>query len=340
MKVKAATVHYLLRSLVLGSLSFLIVRLVQDGKLQYYIAPRTELYVKLSALVLLGIAACMLFIAVQNQFPEQNECGCNHHTAPSWGKSAIMYSMFILPLVLGFFTSDAILGSNITALKGINLSTSGSTASTVKTAPAFREAAPLDPEPEEEKSFQENEAASDNTDSASEPDVVPEPDTAPEADADPDPLAKLFPYDEFSNMHANLGRKLYGQDKIVMEERGFMEVLTALDLYTENFMGKTIEISGFVYREDDMSAEQFVVSRLAMQCCAADTEPYGMLVKYKEGKNLTNDTWVRVTGKLGTTIYRDREIMELAVDKVEKIASPESPYVYPDYDYFEQMLEE
>ncbi|WP_349292477.1 hypothetical protein [Paenibacillus sp. ATY16] len=32
-------------------------------------------------------------------------------------------------------------------------------------------------------------------------------------------------------------------------------------------IGKTVVISGFVYREDDMASSRFVVSRMVMSCC-------------------------------------------------------------------------
>ena len=54
-----------------------------------------------------------------------------------------------------------------------------------------------------------------------------------------------------------------------------MELLTAVDLYMDNFAGKKMVISGFIYREDDMAPNQFVVSRLAMQCCRPMLLPTG-----------------------------------------------------------------
>lgn len=211
-----------------------------------------------------------------------------------------MYSLFVLPLGLGFFTPDTLLASNITSMKGINLSTNNYMITNM---------------PAEE--------------------IIDEPEPVP---AEPSSLHSLFPYDEYTELHAKLGMKLYAQDAISIQDIGFMEVLTTLDIYRENFIGKTVEISGFVYREDDMEPNQFVVSRLAMQCCSADTEPYGILANYSKGKELAKDSWIRATGVLGLTSYNDIEIMELTINRIETITQPETPYVYPDDDYFEQLL--
>lgn len=291
------TFHYLFRSVLLASFSFLIVRLVQVGSLHYYIAPRTELYVKLAALVLFLLAVCLAYISLRGLNTHTN-CGCNHKPSPSISKSILMYSLFVLPLGLGFFTPDTLLASNITSMKGINLSTNNYMKTNMPAEEIIDEHAP----------------------------------------AEPSSLHSLFPYDEYTELHAKLGMKLYTQDVISIQDIGFMEVLTTLDIYRENFIGKTVEISGFVYREDDMEPHQFVVSRLAMQCCSADTEPYGILATYSNGKELAKDSWIRATGVLGLTSYNDIEIMELTINRIETITQPETPYVYPDDDYFEQLL--
>ncbi|MUT66872.1 TIGR03943 family protein [Paenibacillus sp. NEAU-GSW1] len=313
MQNKAVLFHYLFRSAILACLSFFIVGLVQQGRLSYYIAPRTELYVKLAALGLFFLAVCLAYIAIQNVYSQAAACGCKHPPPSSIGKSILLYSLFVFPLLLGFFTPDTLLGSNISALKGVNLNIGGNT------SPSVPITITIDSKP---PSAQKNSE---------------EPEEA-EAATDTDPLSALFPHDEYTELHAKLGKKLYSQNIIAVNDIGFMETLTTLDIYRNNFIGKTIQISGFVYQEEDMKPGQFIVSRLAMQCCSADTEPYGILAVTNDGTALAEDTWVRVTGVLGETMYRDNKIMELSVQHIETIPAPESAYVYPDDAYFEQLL--
>lgn len=310
------TFHYVLRALLMGGFSYLIVKLVKDERLNYYIAPRTELLVKLSALAMFILAVVFVYIALHNVTHKQKpDCGCSHQPSKSKAKNIIIYSMFLLPLLLGLFTSDTLLGSNITSLKGGNLATSNnvtanSTASAAVTA---------------ESSAPPSTVSSSN---------APAPAEVPTAAKDS--LDTLFPFDEYTEMHATLGKKLYEQDTVYVQEAGFIETLTTLDLYKENFLGKEIVISGFVYREDDMTQNQFVVARLAMMCCSADTEPYGILATYSHGNHLAEDTWVRITGVLTTTAYREYEIMDLDVSKVEYIETPSTPYVYPNDGYADE----
>ncbi|WP_307559900.1 TIGR03943 family protein [Paenibacillus sp. V4I7] len=151
-----------------------------------------------------------------------------------------------------------------------------------------------------------------------------------------DPLDTLFPHDEYSEDLAKLGKKLYKKDFISIGEKGFMEIISSMDFYMENFMGKKVDISGFVYRENDMKEDQFVVSRFAVQCCSADAAPYGLMVESAAGKELKKDTWVKITGILEKTNYNGNEIMKIHASKIEKIPAPNSPYTYPDFDYFEK----
>ncbi|MFF2089210.1 TIGR03943 family putative permease subunit [Paenibacillus sp. NPDC058174] len=327
MRQRSMLFHYLLRSAILGSFSCLIVRLVQEGRLHYYIAPRTELYVKLAALGLFLVAVCQAFIALQSYDAKRREtCGCHHPIASSIWKNTAVYSLFLLPLGLGLFTPDTLLGSGMASLKGVNLTSSA----LVRGADSAAASTSVVPE------------------TSIQPDVTKETETAeaaelPDATAPPtpaiDPLQALFPYDTYTELHAKLGMKLYqSDDAVTINEFGFIETLTTFDLYRDNFIGKRVAISGFVYREDTMKDGQFVISRLAMLCCSADTEPYGILAVIPDGQKLADDTWVQATGTIGLTHYLGNEIMELQIDEIKTIKQPKSPYVYPDDAYFDAML--
>ncbi|WP_182302278.1 TIGR03943 family putative permease subunit [Cohnella cholangitidis] len=133
--------------------------------------------------------------------------------------------------------------------------------------------------------------------------------------------------------YAKFGKKLVRQNVVKVTDKQFIETLTTIDLFRTAFVGKTIELSGFVYREESMGDTQFGVSRFAINCCSADASPYGMMVNYDKANTLETDEWVTVSGKLGTTAYNGIEIIQLQVDKVVKIAPPEDPYVSADLDF-------
>ena len=127
--------------------------------------------------------------------------------------------------------------------------------------------------------------------------------------------------------------KLYKKDLIQVEVDDFIEILSSIDLFQDNFVGEKIEISGFVYHEDDMKPNQFVVARFSVSCCSADASPFGVMIESSNANIFPKDTWVKVTGIISKTTYAGSDIMKIDTTKLEKIPAAKDPYVYPDYDF-------
>ena len=60
-----------------------------------------------------------------------------------------------------------------------------------------------------------------------------------------------------------------------------------------------------------MNQNQFVIGRFAIDCCSADALPYGVLVEDTNAPKYMNDAWIKVRGKLETTVYDGNDIMVL-----------------------------
>jgi len=148
-----------------------------------------------------------------------------------------------------------------------------------------------------------------------------------------DDLDALFPADEYTEAYAELGKHLYGLKEIVISDKQYMETLTVLNLFHEPFIGKTIEITGFVYREEGMSNTQFAVSRFAMNCCSADSMPYGLLIEYPQAADFHDDFWLKVRGTVKEGIFGGNSVVVLEAAQVKTVPAPAVPYVYPDYEF-------
>jgi uncharacterized repeat protein (TIGR03943 family) len=288
------TGHYFLRAAILTGFAMYILYLVKSDNILFYIAPRMIIYVKLSAIGFYVIAVYQIFLAINSLLGKKVDCDCDHPPSRSWMRNSAAYSLFILPLLLGFLLPDSALGSALAAKRGVNLSSS-QTNTMNATA---------------------NKPITGKTDAAVDPQ-----------------LKELFKADKYDEGFAQLGMKLYKKDLIQVKEEGFIEILSSLDLFMNNFIGKKVEISGFVYREDDMKNNQFVVARFSIQCCTADGSPFGMMVQFDQSQKFVKDTWVKVTGTINKTIYHGNEIMTLIADSVEKTKAAKTQYVYPNYDY-------
>ncbi|MBW7460298.1 TIGR03943 family protein, partial [Paenibacillus sepulcri] len=159
------------------------------------------------------------------------------------------------------------------------------------------------------------------------------PEDAPSADGPQSELAKLFPADEFTEAYSKYGMELYQKPLITVTEKNYMEILTTIDLYLDNFIGKKLTMEGFVYRDETLAANQFILGRFAVQCCTADALPYGVLVNAADAGAYKNDTWLRMTGTINKTQYNGTDVILFTAGKSEKIKPSDDPYVYPDYDF-------
>lgn len=298
---------HLIRAVLLAGFAMLIVYLFHTGDIALYIAPKMEILVKLSAIGLYAAAIYQIYAALQARMKKHKavDCDCGHHHAkPSKVKNVLVYGLFILPLALGFLVPTGTLGSALAAKKGV--------------------------------SFGGNEAVSRAAVSEQQPPAAPTQGDTPAdsgADANADPLDALFPFDEYTVDHAALAKRLYAQEIIDIPEKQFIEHLTALDLYRDAFMGKKVRISGFIYKEDDMGSNRFAVSRFAMNCCSADALPYGLMAEWPKASGYAEDEWVTAVGTIGLSHYLDNEILTLELTSIERIEAPETPYVYPDFDF-------
>ncbi|GIP15989.1 hypothetical protein J40TS1_16310 [Paenibacillus montaniterrae] len=378
--------HYYARGGILLGFTLYMTYLAQIGKLHYYIVPRMIPYVHLTTIALYVLALYTIYLAWQEKSSKHqhhehdhdqghehthgHDCSCQHEPPRSKTKSTLIYSLFIFPLLLGFLLPDQLMGSDVVAVKGMNLSASSSvspvqaetadrtngTAESVleslDTAQGYEQDvdgtlinadhAPADQEETDSPPIVEDTESTileqEGADS-----IVPElgDDESTEGTSSEDQsFEALFPSDQYSVELAELGKLLYPKESITVKEEGFLETLTTLDLYRDNFIGKTIVISGFVYREPDMSSDTFVVSRMAMQCCSADASPYGFLVQWDEANTLEKDAWIEVVGTFGLTQYQDIEIVQLKATEINRIAAPDDPYVYPYFDDFIKIAEE
>jgi putative membrane protein len=129
-------------------------------------------------------------------------------------------------------------------------------------------------------------------------------------------------------------KKLDNVGTIEFDNDNYSDNLAEIENNFEKYKGRKIIITGFVYKEKNFKSDEFVVSRLLMSCCAADTQVIGLMSKGQSATTLEKDQWVKIEGKIDSTKYNDIQtgketnIPVILVDKVEKIQKPDNPYIY------------
>lgn len=96
------------------------------------------------------------------------------------------------------------------------------------------------------------------------------------------------------------------------------------DLY-KKYKGTKIVIDGFIYKEDTLEKDEFIIARLMMACCAADSQVIGLVCKYPDTLNLKQNTWFKVEGILDFK----NNVPIILVNKLTSIPKPKNLYVYP-----------
>jgi len=300
------SMHYFLRAVILLGFSSYIVYLVKTDFLQYYIAPRMMIFVKGSAIVLYIVACFQGYSAFRAYGGKRMACGCEQKASRSSFRNIVSYGLLIFPLLVGFLLPDSLMGSSMASAKGMNLSAANTTISKRSAVPAN--------EAEISSSAQ---ASSGNEKNDSE-------------------LEKMF-HDEWEPVLSKIGMWLYKKDFIDVKPPLYKEILSTIDLFKNHFVGRKIEISGFVYRETNMKSSQFVVGRFVINCCSSDAMPYGAMIDFPEAQNYTKDTWVKVTGTIQSGSYNGKDIFMIKADQIEKIAVPETPYLHANYDPLKEL---
>jgi putative membrane protein len=341
---KMLSLHHFIKAAILFGFAMFIVSLIKTDNILYYIAPRMVDYVKWSAVGFYAIAVYQIYQAIRSFWATTAACDCDHDHTPSTSllKNTVLYGLFCFPLLLGFILPDTSMGSSLAAKKGMNLSSANAvkkdTIAALPVPPAVgttptptntsgTNATPVAPgNPTGSNSSNASGSAAGNT-SSNNP-AAANSSTPPAINQD-----EMFPSDKFTKHYAAYAKELYASGVIPVKEELFMETLTTVDLYLDKFVGKKMQLTGFVYRQEDMKDNQFVVGRFAVQCCSADASPYGVLVEYDRAQQFADDSWVTVTGTIQQTKFNDMDIMLLKVEKIAKAEPAKAQYVYPNFDF-------
>lgn len=105
-------------------------------------------------------------------------------------------------------------------------------------------------------------------------------------------------HDKCLNEHSE-----YGQ--FIKIDDNNLDILEDIRINPEKFIGKEIEINGFVCKESYLKNTQFIIGRIIMTCCAADSKIVGILAENKDIIELDENEWVTIKGALSYTTIND-----------------------------------
>ncbi|WP_243557031.1 TIGR03943 family putative permease subunit [Priestia megaterium] len=299
-----------IRGILLIGFSLLMFKLILTGKIIQFIAPKMMPFIWFSSgtFFLLGIIQIW-----RSSINKDLSCECGHdHTEKGKIRTVLIYSLFLLPIMTGFLFSNHTLDSSVAVKRGLSFSVTK-----------------LDTQQqtEDDKNIEatNSELGKDTNDllsgiSDETPKNVPTRHQNSLA-------AKVAP----KGFYKILEKKLLEQPKISINDTDYIPVMNIIENNTDQFIGKKIEVNGFVYREKGFKDNQFVVARFGISCCAADASVYGLLSTLENASTLKKDTWVHIKGIIQKTTYNEENVPYIQVQQIESIDQPDNPYVYELY---------
>ena len=132
-------------------------------------------------------------------------------------------------------------------------------------------------------------------------------------------------YSEHNHVHNNDNKHIKESDygKFIKIDNDNLYVLEEIQEHPDKFIGKNLEFCGFVCKESYLKNTQFVVGRMIMTCCAADSKIVGILAEYDELIDINENEWVTIKGALDYTTINDDDgishrVPIIRIDKLSK----------------------
>lgn len=132
--------------------------------------------------------------------------------------------------------------------------------------------------------------------------------------------------------HAHTKDDLINGNTITFNDKNYIHYFEDLSGNLEKHLGKDIIISGYVTKDNKLNKDEFIITRLLVNCCAADSQVIGILCKTEGKEVLNNDEWVRVEGVVSFKENQNSNINGklplIIAGKVTNINKPVTPYIY------------
>lgn len=109
----------------------------------------------------------------------------------------------------------------------------------------------------------------------------------------------------------------------------FTQTMYDLHGQLDQYIGQTIQISGYIFKDETFKSNEFVIGRTMVACCTADASLIGLKCENPKEQELKNDDWYVVTGKINKVNLDGTQIPGIEVTSMEKTNKPVNQYVYP-----------
>jgi putative membrane protein len=326
-----------IRGIILIGFSLLMFKLLLTGDIQLFIAPRMLPFIKFAAITFFLMGVLQIWrSSSKNEQDLLCQCGFSHEEEASSTQSVIIYALFILPVMTGFLFADHMLDSSVAAKRGIKFGADVTSRPTSEQREELINKAQSDIS-DAEQYLQDPEKYMQEMDEKVKQEAAQENQTNGTKDVPLSHPDGYVPQQRPEDYYERLEQTLLAKDSIEVTEEQYIPTMTIIEENAKKFIGKKIELIGFVYREEGFTNDQFVIARFGLSCCVADASVYGTLATVKNAQTFKTDEWIKVKGTLSDITYSGSLLPYIQIEQIERIEPPKNPYVYEFYEK-EQLI--
>lgn len=123
-------------------------------------------------------------------------------------------------------------------------------------------------------------------------------------------------------------------DTMYLTAENYTNILKAVHDNIDNYVGKKICFTGYIYRVLDFKETEFVLARDMIISSNMQTLIVGFLCDFKNAKNFADNSWVEITGEIAEGSYHTN-IPIIKIKEIQQIEKPKDDiYVYPPDDTY------
>lgn len=131
-----------------------------------------------------------------------------------------------------------------------------------------------------------------------------------------------------SNKSFSVSDNIDGSGICKISASNYTNVLKTVHENLDNYVGKKINFTGYIYRVSDLQDNQFVLARNMIINSNSQSVVVGFLCQCDTAKDFEDDTWVEITGEIIKGSYHgDMPIVNIS--EIKKVDTPKEEYVYP-----------
>lgn len=134
--------------------------------------------------------------------------------------------------------------------------------------------------------------------------------------------------------HTHSEEELITGDIITFNDKYYVHYLEELGEDLDEQIGKKVVITGYVSKSDKLQSDEFILTRLLINCCAADSQALGITCRSSLSEVIDKDSWVTLEGTVSFKENRDKDnriigkLPLIVVESIKQIEKPSNPYIY------------